>query len=32
MEIALDQDQDSGFFTNQYNYFRTPLLKKDGSK
>ena len=32
MEIALDQDQDIGFFTNQYNYFRTPLLKKDGSK
>ena len=32
MEIALDQDQDLGFFTNQYNYFRTPLLKKDGSK
>ena len=31
MEISLEQDQDSGYFTNQYNYFRTPLLKKDES-
>ena len=31
MEISLEQDQDTGYFTNQYNYFRTPLLKKDES-
>ena len=31
MEISIEQDQDPGYFTNQYNYFRTPLLKKDES-
>ena len=31
MEISIEQNQDPGYFTNQYNYFRTPLLKKDES-
>ena len=31
MEISIEEDQDPGYFTNQYNYFRTPLLKKDES-
>ena len=30
--IALDEDQEPGEFTNRHNYFRIPLLKKDGSK
>ena len=32
MNIALDEDQESGEFTNRHNYFRIPLLKKDGFK
>ncbi len=32
MNIALDEDQEPGEFTNRHNYFRIPLLKKDGSK
>jgi len=31
MNIALDEDQEPGEFTNRHNYFRIPLLKKDGS-
>ena len=32
MDMAIKQDQEPGNFTNQHNYFKTPLLKKDGSK
>ena len=29
MDIALNEDQEPGKFTNRHNYFRIPLLKKD---
>ena len=29
MEVALDEDQETGKFTNRHNYFRVPLYKKD---
>ncbi len=29
MDIALNEDQEPGRFTNRHNYFRIPLLKKD---
>ncbi len=29
MEVALDEDQETGKFTNRHNYFRIPLYKKD---
>ena len=32
MEIAYDEDQEPGKFTNRHNYFRIPLLKKNESK
>lgn len=32
MDIALEEDQEPGKFTNRHNYFRIPLLKKDESK
>jgi len=32
MDIAIKQDQEPGNFTNQHNYFKIPLLKKDESK
>ena len=32
MDIALNEDQEPGKFTNRHNYFRIPLLKKDESE
>jgi 23S rRNA maturation-related 3'-5' exoribonuclease YhaM len=32
MHTALDEDQETGEFTNRHNFFRTPLYKKDGFK
>jgi len=32
MDIALEEDQEPGKFTNRHNYFRIPLLKNDESK
>jgi len=32
MHTALDQDQETGEFTNRHNYFRIPLYRKDGLK
>lgn len=32
MDIAIDDDSEIGDFTNKYNYFNIPILKKSGSK
>jgi len=32
MDLAFEEDQEPGLFTNRHNYFRIPLLKPDESK